>query len=61
MKRADLIRHLTSHGCFLLREGGGHTMYRQPVRRRTAPVPRHREIPDNLVRKICDQLDVPRP
>ena len=27
MKRKDLIRHLESHGCEFLREGGNHTLY----------------------------------
>ena len=61
MKRVDLVRHLEAYGCFLLREGGGHSMYHNPANRRSAPVPRHREIPDNLARRICDQLGVPRP
>ena len=31
MKRADLVRHLTSHGCKLLREGGRHSIYYNPA------------------------------
>jgi hypothetical protein len=27
MKRRDLIRPLTAHGCEILREGGNHTVY----------------------------------
>ena len=27
MKRIDLIRHLESHGCVLLREGANHSVY----------------------------------
>ena len=27
MKRRDLIRHLCSFGCELLREGGNHSIY----------------------------------
>lgn len=27
MKRRDLIRHLETYGCELLREGGKHTLY----------------------------------
>ncbi len=30
MKRQDLIRHLESHGCRLLREGGKHSVYYNP-------------------------------
>lgn len=34
MKRRDLIRHLESHGCELLREGGNHTLYVNRARNR---------------------------
>ena len=27
MKRVDLVRHLETHGCEFLREGGRHTIY----------------------------------
>ncbi len=27
MKYRDLIRHLETHGCDFLREGGNHTIY----------------------------------
>jgi len=31
MKRADLIRHIESHGCVFVREGAKHTVYRNPA------------------------------
>ena len=61
MKRIDLIRHLTSHGCLLDREGGSHSIYRNPAIGRCTAVPRHREIKETLVRAICSQLGIPRP
>jgi mRNA interferase HicA len=61
VKRVDLIRHLESHGCRLLREGGSHSVYVNPAARRTSTVPRHREVDDFLARKICRDLDVPLP
>ena len=61
MKRVDLIRHLESHGCRLLREGGSHSVYVNPAARRTSTVPRHREVDDFLARKICRDLEVPLP
>lgn len=61
MKRVDLIRHLEVHGCVLLREGGNHSVYVNRVARKTSTVPRHREINDYLVRKICRDLEVPAP
>lgn len=61
MKRRDLIRHLEKCGCSFLREGGNHSVYVNPSVRRSSTVPRHREINDFLVRKICDDLQVKRP
>jgi len=61
MKRTDLVRHLARHGCELLREGGRHTIYYNPRSDQTAAVPRHREIGENLARKICRDLEVPDP
>jgi mRNA interferase HicA len=61
VKRVDLIRHLESHGCRLLREGGSHSVYVNPAVRRTSTVPRHREVDDFLARKICRDLEIPAP
>lgn len=61
MKRVDLIRHLETHGCQLLREGGRHSVYVNRGARKTSTVPRHREINDYLARKICRDLQVPEP
>ena len=59
MKRRDLIRHLTRHGCELLSEGGSHSVYVNRPAMKTSIVPRHREINDYLARKICRDLQVP--
>jgi len=61
VKRRDLIRHLESHGCEFLREGGNHTVYVNRRARKTSTVPRHREVDDQLARKICRDLDIPEP
>jgi hypothetical protein len=61
MKRIDLTRHLESSGCEILREGSRHTVYINREARKSSTVPRHREINDFLARKICDDLQVPRP
>lgn len=61
MKRRDLIRHLESHGCRLAREGRSHSIYESTQTGQRAPVPRHREIPEPLVRSICRQLGIPTP
>lgn len=61
MKRIDLVRHLESHGCRLLREGGSHSVFLHPGTRKVSTVPRHREVKDFLVRKICKDLEIPTP
>jgi mRNA interferase HicA len=61
MKRQDVIRHLQLQGCILLREGGKHTVFQNPALGRVSTVPRHREINDFLVRKICRDLGIAEP
>ena len=61
MKRRDLLRHLTAHGCQLLREGGNHTIFINPATRKVASVPRHAEINNDLARKICKDLQIAAP
>jgi len=61
MKRRDLVRRLERHGCVLLREGGRHSVYINRDARKSATVPRHREINEFLARKICRDLEVPEP
>jgi mRNA interferase HicA len=61
MKRQALIRHLESHGCHLLREGGKHSVYAHAATGKTSTVPRHREVNELLARKICRDLGVAEP
>lgn len=61
MKRRRLLDHLKDHGCEFLREGGRHTMYANRAAGRSAAVPRHAEITNNMARKICKDLGVPPP
>ncbi|MGE3076847.1 MAG: type II toxin-antitoxin system HicA family toxin [Dehalococcoidia bacterium] len=61
MKRVNLIRHLTAHGCYLDREGRSHSIWLNPVTDQSEAVPRHREIKDHLARKICRALSIPMP
>lgn len=61
MKRRDLIRHLSLHGCILVREGGEHSIWENPANNRRTSVPRHREIPEFTAMRICKQLDIPQP
>jgi len=59
VKRGDLLRHLRAHGCSLLREGGKHSWWWNPVSGARTAVPRHAEIVDPLARKICRDLGIP--
>ena len=61
MKRLDLIRHLERHGCEFLREGGNHTIYVNRPKNKVSAVPRHREIIEFTARKICKDLEIPKP
>ncbi len=61
MKLRDLIQYLERNGCQLLREGGSHSVYVNRKTRKATAVPRHREINDFLVIKICKDLEIPKP
>jgi hypothetical protein len=61
MKRRDLLEHLTKHGCRFLREGARHTVYFNAFNRKTSTVPRHNEIHEFLAKKICKDLEIPKP
>jgi len=61
MKRVDLIRHLERNGCEFLREGNSHTVYVNRLARKSSSIPRHREVNDFLARKICTDLQIPKP
>jgi len=43
-------------GCYLKRHGANHDIYLNPANGRVAPVPRHNEIKNTLVRAIRKQL-----
>ncbi|MDH4454220.1 MAG: addiction module toxin, HicA family [Verrucomicrobiota bacterium] len=45
----------------MLRECGNHSVYVNRATRKSSSVPRHREINDFLVNKICKDLEIPRP
>jgi mRNA interferase HicA len=61
MKLRDLIRDLERHGCEKFREGGNHTVYVNRARQKVTAVPRHREVNEFLAKKICQDLEVPKP
>ena len=59
--RAELEKHLRSHGCQLYCEGGKPSAWWNPADRKTWAVPRHREINDFTARGLCRSLEVPEP
>jgi mRNA interferase HicA len=61
MKRRDLVRHLVSHGCSLLREGGNQSWWHNPAANRRSAVPRHGEGNERFVKKIRKDLGVATP
>ena len=61
VKRGDLIRHLEAQGCVFGREGGNHTIYKNPKKGLSTGVPRHTEVDNLLARKICKELGIRRP
>jgi mRNA interferase HicA len=61
MKRTDLIRHLESHGCVFVREGGKHTVYKNPANAAYSTMPRHNVLKKYLAHRICKDLGIPFP
>jgi len=61
MKRVDLVRLLEANGCELHREGERHSVYVNRGAGKSSAVPRHRDITENLARKICKDLEIPAP
>lgn len=56
MKRLQLIRKLTELGCELIRHGGNHDWYQNTQTKVCQPVPRHREINEDLAKSILKKL-----
>jgi len=61
MNRKKLLRHLLKNGCEFFREGGNHTVYANRGEKKVSSVPRHKEIDENLCRKICKDLGIKMP
>jgi len=56
VRRSELIRFLVDRGCYLKRHGSRHDIYANPATGRQAPIPRHKEIKESLVRLVQKQL-----
>ncbi|XOB40613.1 MAG: type II toxin-antitoxin system HicA family toxin [Candidatus Nealsonbacteria bacterium] len=58
MKRKYLIKHLIKNRCIFIREGARHSVFFNPLIKKTSTVPRHKEIDDFLAKKICRDLGI---
>lgn len=61
MKQSNFIKYLQKQNCFLIREGGNHSIFQNQANKKITSVPRHKEIKNNLVRKICKDLEIQTP
>ncbi|HAJ32610.1 MAG TPA: addiction module toxin, HicA family [Candidatus Atribacteria bacterium] len=53
-------KHSTLHANFFLREGRSHSWWYNIILNKRSAIPRHNEIRDILVIKICKDLGIPR-
>lgn len=58
MKRTALLAHLTANGCVFAREGGSHSIWKNPATGEVQAVPRHLEVKTFTVHR---KLNVPVP
>jgi len=61
LKRAELVRDLLENGCVLMRHGGRHDIFLNPLSGQKQPVPRHNEIDNALAKHIKKYLGLIRP
>jgi hypothetical protein len=61
MKRIDFLKFITKQSCVFLREGAKHSVYFNPITNRSSTIPRHNEIDNFLVKKISNDLGIPKP
>ena len=61
MKRSEFEEYPGRHGSRLNRETKRHSSFIHPALNKRTVVPRHNELSNNLIRRICDQLGIPHP
>ena len=59
MKRNVLLRYLKENECILDREGKKHSIFINPITNDWTAVPRHPDIREKTVMKICKELGIP--
>jgi len=58
MKRKNFINYLIRSGCIFIREGAKHSVFFNPLTKRSSTIPRHNEINNFLANKICRDLGI---
>jgi len=61
MKRKVIIQYLLRNKCVFIREGAKHSVFFNPLMRKSSTLPRHNEIDDFLAKKICRDLGIEAP
>lgn len=61
MKATNLIKFPNQQNCALIREGANHSIFQNQNNRKITSVPLHKEIKNNLVRKIDRDIEIPNP
>jgi predicted RNA binding protein YcfA (HicA-like mRNA interferase family) len=56
MKQVDLVRLLLRNGVVFVRHGANHDWYKNPSTGISEAIPRHREIKEQLAKKIIRNL-----
>jgi predicted RNA binding protein YcfA (HicA-like mRNA interferase family) len=56
MKQADLVRLLLQKGVVFVRHGANHDWYKNPSTGMSEAIPRHKEIKEQLAKKIIKNL-----
>ena len=57
MRRSEVVSHLRSNGCQLLREGRRHSWWHNPALNKRSAVPRYNEISDTWLEKYAEILE----
>ncbi|MGC9354848.1 MAG: type II toxin-antitoxin system HicA family toxin [Mariniphaga sp.] len=52
------MKHFSKNGCVLYREGKKHSIFYNPLTGKISAVPRHSDIKQFTVEKICKDLEV---
>ena len=61
MKTKEFVKFLNRQHCLLIRKGSNHSIFQNQKNKKISSVPRHKEVKNNLARKICRDLEIPSP